>query len=162
MKTNSWTTAGQAKDISPSHNPLVKVLRRGRHWVWGPNRRRAIKEWSIAIKVSPLLNRHHYDAPIRYWFIITMKRQSVIESPLLWCYIRQSSYCFYIAVNRICVTISRVDGALKPWSAIYLRVGNSKQNLHIWICLFQLCKVCFGSWGGGNHYYDSTAQTAMQ
>ena len=29
--------------------PLVKVLRRGRHWVWGPNRCRAIKEWSIAI-----------------------------------------------------------------------------------------------------------------
>ena len=25
------------------------LLRRGRHWVWGPNRRRAIKEWSIAI-----------------------------------------------------------------------------------------------------------------
>ena len=22
--------------------------------------------------------------------------------------------------------------------------------------------VCFGSWGGGNHYYDSTAHTAMQ
>ena len=49
MKTNSWTTAGQAKDISSSPNPLVKSLRRGRHWVWGPNRRRAIKEWSIAI-----------------------------------------------------------------------------------------------------------------
>ena len=28
--------------------------------------------------------------------------------------------------------------------------------------MFQLCKVCFGSWGGENHYYDSTAQTAMQ
>ena len=25
MKTNSWTTAGQAKDISSSPNPLVKV-----------------------------------------------------------------------------------------------------------------------------------------
>ena len=48
-KWNSWTTAGQTKDISSSPNPLVKVLRRGRHWVWGPNRRRAIKEWSIAI-----------------------------------------------------------------------------------------------------------------
>ena len=24
MKTNSWTTAGQAKDISSSPNPLVK------------------------------------------------------------------------------------------------------------------------------------------
>ena len=36
-------------DISSSPNPLVKVLRRGRQWVWGPNRRRAIKEWSIAI-----------------------------------------------------------------------------------------------------------------
>ena len=42
-------TAGQAKDISASPNPLVKVLRRGRYWVWGPNRRRAIKEWSTAI-----------------------------------------------------------------------------------------------------------------
>ena len=49
MKTNSWTTAGQAKDISSSPNPLVKVLQRGRHLVWGPNRRRASKEWSIAI-----------------------------------------------------------------------------------------------------------------
>ena len=26
MKTNSWTTAGQAKDISSSPNPLVKVF----------------------------------------------------------------------------------------------------------------------------------------
>ena len=34
--------------------------------------------------------------------------------------------------------------------------------MHIWIWLFQLCKVCVGSWGGGNHYYDSTAQKAMQ
>ena len=67
----------------------------------------------------------------------------------------------YVAY-RIYVAISRVDGALKPWSAIHLGVGNSNKNLHIWICLFQLCKVCFGSWGGGNHYYDSTAQTAMQ
>ena len=25
MKTNRWTTAGQAKDISSSPNPLVKV-----------------------------------------------------------------------------------------------------------------------------------------
>ena len=29
--------------------PLVRVLRSGRHWVWGPNRRSAIKEWRIAI-----------------------------------------------------------------------------------------------------------------
>ena len=36
------------------------------------------------------------------------------------------------------------------------------KNLHIWICLFQLCKVCFSSWGGGNHYYDSMAQMVMQ
>ena len=43
-------------------------------------------------------------------------------------YIRDFSYCFYIAANRICVAISRVDGALKPWSAIHLRVGNSKQK----------------------------------
>ena len=35
--------AGQAKDISSSPNPLIKVL------VWGPNRRRAIKEWRIDI-----------------------------------------------------------------------------------------------------------------
>ena len=48
MKTYSWTTAGQAKDIQLSPNPLIKVLRRGRHGVWGPNRRRAIKKWSIA------------------------------------------------------------------------------------------------------------------
>ena len=43
-------------------------------------------------------------------------------------YIRRSSYCFYIAVNRICVAISRVDGVLQPWSAIHLGVGNSKQK----------------------------------
>ena len=30
--------------VNESPNPLVKVSRRGRHWVWGPNRRRAIKE----------------------------------------------------------------------------------------------------------------------
>ena len=50
-----------------------------------------------------------------------MKRQSVMN-------LRHYDYCFYIAVNRICVTISRVDGALKPWSAIHLVVGNSKQK----------------------------------
>ena len=38
------------------------------------------------------------------------------------------SYFFYIDANRICVAISRVDGALKPWSAIHLGVGNSKQK----------------------------------
>ena len=43
-------------------------------------------------------------------------------------YIRHLSYCFYIAVNRICVAIFRVDGALKPWSAIHLGAGNSKQK----------------------------------
>ena len=41
-------------------------------------------------------------------------------------------------------------------------MATPNKNLHIWICLFQLCKVCFASWGGGNHYYDSTTQTAMQ
>ena len=34
--------------------------------------------------------------------------------------------------------------------------------MHTWICLFHLCKVCFGSWSGRNHYCDSTAQMAMQ
>ena len=48
-ETTSGTTMGQAKDIRSSPNPLVKALCRGRHWVWGPTRRRAIKEWSIAI-----------------------------------------------------------------------------------------------------------------
>ena len=77
-------------------------------------------------------------------------------------YIRHLSYCFYIAVNRICVAICRVDGALKPWSAIHLELATPHKNLHTWICQFQLCKFCFGSWGGRNHYYDSTAQMAMQ
>ena len=36
-ETTSWTTVGQAKDIASSTNPLVKVLCRGRHWVWGPD-----------------------------------------------------------------------------------------------------------------------------
>ena len=75
---------------------------------------------------------------------------------------RHLSHCFYIAVNRICVAISRVDGALKPWSAIHLGVGNSKQKTAYLDCLFQLCIVCFGSRSGRNHYYDSTAQMAMQ
>ena len=44
------------------------------------------------------------------------------------CYIRHLSYCFYIAVNRICIAISRIDGAFKTWSAIHLGVGNSKQK----------------------------------
>ena len=44
------------------------------------------------------------------------------------CYIRHLSYGFYITVDRIYVAISRVDGALKPWSAIHLGVGNSKQK----------------------------------
>ena len=75
---------------------------------------------------------------------------------------RHLSHCLYIAVNRICVAISRVDGALKPWSAIHLGVGNSKQKTAYLDCLFQLCIVCFGSWSGRNRYYDSTAQMAMQ
>ena len=48
MKTNSRTTEGQAKDTPPSPNPLVKAPRTGRHWVSGPNRRRATKEQSTA------------------------------------------------------------------------------------------------------------------
>ena len=58
--------------------------------------------------------------------------------------------------------MSRVDGALKPRPANHLGAGNSKQTLRTLICLIQLCKVSFGSWSGGNHYYDSKAQTAMQ
>ena len=37
------------KDISSSPNPRVKVYEEA-VFVWGPNRRRSIKEWSIAIK----------------------------------------------------------------------------------------------------------------
>ena len=48
MKTNSRNTAGQAKDKSSSPNPLVEALWRGGHWVWGPNRHRAIKERNTA------------------------------------------------------------------------------------------------------------------
>ena len=47
MKT-TLNHGGQAKDTSSSHNPLDKVLRRGRHRARGPNRRRAIKEQSTA------------------------------------------------------------------------------------------------------------------
>ena len=57
-ETTSWTTVGQAKDIAPSPNPLVKALCRGRHWVWGPTRRRAVKEWSISINRGGLITRH--------------------------------------------------------------------------------------------------------
>ena len=48
-ETTSWARVGQAKDIASSNNPRVKDLSRSRHWVWDPTRRRAIKEWSIAI-----------------------------------------------------------------------------------------------------------------
>ena len=48
-ETTSWTTVDKAKDIASSPNPLVKILCRGRQWVWGLDRRRAIKGWSIAI-----------------------------------------------------------------------------------------------------------------
>ena len=48
-ETTSWVTMAQAKDIASSPNQLVKALCRGRHWVWGPTRRRVIKEWSITI-----------------------------------------------------------------------------------------------------------------
>ena len=41
--------AGQTKDIASGPNRLVKALWRGRHWVWGPNRRRAMKEESMVI-----------------------------------------------------------------------------------------------------------------
>ena len=54
-------------------------------------------------------------------------RDAFIESVII-SYYRHLSYCFYIALNRICVAISRVEGTLKPWSAIHLGVGNSKQN----------------------------------
>ena len=82
MKTNSWTTAGQAKDKSSSPNLLVKVLRRGRHWVWGPNRRRASKEWSITINndwvdtyVACLLFNIRFDGSFResIWNIAVVK-----------------------------------------------------------------------------------------
>ena len=42
-ETTSWTTVDQAKDIASSPNPVVEALCRGRHWVRGPTRRRAIK-----------------------------------------------------------------------------------------------------------------------
>ena len=53
-------------------------------------------------------------------------------------------------------------GLSSPGRQSILELATPNKNLHIWICLFQLCKVCFGNWGGGYHYYDSTAQTAMQ
>ena len=72
-------------------------------------------------------------------FLLTVPRQYRCCTAVLLCvsnflfvlslflpsYIRHLSYCFYITFNRICVAISRVDGALKPWSAIHLGVGNS-------------------------------------
>ena len=77
-------------------------------------------------------------------------------------YYRNLSYCFCRAIDWICVAISRVDKALKPWSAICLGVDNSKQkpaylNLPVPIMLSLLRQL-----GGGIHYFDSRAQTAMQ
>ena len=59
---------------------------------------------------------------------------SLDESYIALCYIRHLSYCFYIAVNRICVATSRVDGALKPWSAIHLGVGKTKTCIPGFAC----------------------------
>ena len=84
------------------------------------------------------------------------------ESRLYLINLHMTSYCFCIAVNRICVAISRADGALEPWSAIHLGEGNSKQKPTYLDLPVPACKVCFGSWGGINHFSDSTAQTAMQ
>ena len=47
---------------------------------------------------------------------------------LSYCYIRHLSYCFCIAVNRICEAISRVDEDLKPRSEIHLGVGDSTKT----------------------------------
>ena len=44
LKTTFWTMAGQAKNKASSPNPLLKAIRRGRHWVWGPNHCREITE----------------------------------------------------------------------------------------------------------------------
>ena len=55
--------AGQAKDISSSPNPLEKVLRKGRHWVWGRNRRRSIKD-SIYIVMYKNANKHNTEAEV--------------------------------------------------------------------------------------------------
>ena len=48
---NKWKPIVEPRRAKPkkssSPNPLVKALRRGRHWVWGPNRRRAIKESNL-------------------------------------------------------------------------------------------------------------------
>ena len=51
---SKWNPIAEPRRAKPKtyHQTLThwfKVLRRRRHWVWGPIRRRAIKEWSIAI-----------------------------------------------------------------------------------------------------------------
>ena len=69
-ETPRWTKVGQAKDIiASSPNPLVKALRRGRHWVWGPTRRRAIKEWTIAINRG-CVNNQACSLPHNIWNIL--------------------------------------------------------------------------------------------
>ena len=67
-KNTSWTTVDQAKDIASSTNPHVKALCRNRHWVWGPTRRRAIKEWSIAINRG-WVNNWARSLPRNIWII---------------------------------------------------------------------------------------------
>ena len=44
--------------VKPKTNrqaPTPTVSRRGRHWVWGPNRRRAIKEWRNSDNTNPTI-----------------------------------------------------------------------------------------------------------
>ena len=49
MKTNSWTTAGQAKDICQAPTHWLKFYEEAVIESEAPNHSRAIKEWSIAI-----------------------------------------------------------------------------------------------------------------
>ena len=90
MKTNRWTTAGQAKDISPSPNPLVKVLRRGRHWVWGPNRRLWIVNYLKAQSLHSVNSIKSFDFSTLYTTIPHDKLKSKLKEIINQCFFHKN------------------------------------------------------------------------
>ena len=110
-ETTSWTTLSQAKDIASRTNPLVKVLCRGRHWNWGPTRRRAIKEWSIAINRGWVNNQAcslpHNIWIISYSFIMVNKLSELLRTIwlpnnfFLFCKLSHHKILVLICLNRV-------------------------------------------------------------
>ena len=125
MKTNSWTTAGQAKDISSSPNPLVRVLRRGRHWVWGRHWEEAVivlDSWQFVRKQS-----------LVYIFIKSKNvhnKLHLIRTNFLECIKSQ------ISLNKIC------EGS--PWKQRMHKRMESRFSVSLRLFIWQQCSMLGG------------------